>query len=112
MGALQFRLDVREVAAGVALVVGRLVAAPIVRLGIGEGPGVGLRPEARLPLAEVLLERRPIAAPVLVDVHPLLADGVADGLALSLHLAIDDDLTRHDRLLLDDGFLAPYGNAD
>jgi len=47
----------------------------------------------------VLLERRAVAVPVLVDVHPLVPDGVADRLALGL------DVTVHYDLAGDHGFL-------
>src|SRR5436190_1951522 len=60
--APQIGLDVLEAPALVALVVGGLVAAPVVRLGIGEGTGVGGRTHPSAPLAEVLLEGRPVAA--------------------------------------------------
>jgi len=47
MRAPQLGLDLRKIAAGVALVVGGVVAAPIVRLGVGEGAGVGRGAQAR-----------------------------------------------------------------
>src|SRR5215204_1690406 len=112
VGAPQLGLDLGEVAARVALVVARLVPAPIVRLGVGEGARVGLAPQRPAPRVEVPLEGRAVAAPVLVDVDPLLADGVADGPALGLDVAVDHDLAGDDGLLAGDRLLAAHGDAD
>ena len=71
MGLPQLWLNIVELAAGIALVVGGLVATTIVRLGLLKGAGARLPLPGPLALLEVLLEATARPAIVLVDLDLL-----------------------------------------